>query len=70
MRHDPAPKPWFEAVERGDREAVIDMLDRGMEIDARGKISTTALIAAIRKRQARIVRILLDCGASLEPEDD
>lgn len=70
MRLDSAPNPWFEAVERGDREAVIGMLDRGMEIDARGKINTTALISAIRKRQTDIVRILLDRGASLEPEDN
>ncbi len=71
---DPPPDPvyveWLEAVKRGDVAIVADRLRRGMDVNAGGDGSNvTALMWAVRLGHTEIVRLLLEHGADLNPDD-
>jgi ankyrin repeat protein len=60
---------WMQAAERGDLAAVIDFLDSGMDVNAGDAINTTALMRAVRGGHLGVIRVLLDRGASLSPQN-
>jgi uncharacterized protein len=67
---DPVFREWLEAAERGDTAFVVDQLRRGMDVNAgRDGINMTALMMAVRGCQPEMIRLLLDRGADLGPEN-
>jgi ankyrin repeat protein len=66
---DPNVEKWLQAAERGDLAAVIDFLDSGIDINAGDAINTTALMRAVRGGHLGVIRVLLDRGASLSPQN-
>ncbi|MDG3004835.1 ankyrin repeat domain-containing protein [Paludisphaera mucosa] len=60
---------WIEAARRGDVDFVVDRLGRGMDVDARGRLNVTALMAAAGRGHVELIRILLDHGADPNLED-
>lgn len=61
---------WLEAAERGDTTFVADYLRRGMNVNAgHDRTNTTALMRAARGCQIDMIRLLLDHGADLGPEN-
>lgn len=59
----------WEAVRRGDAPAVKTLLDRGADVNARGRYQQTPLFKAAERGNAEIVKILLDRGADLKVKD-
>src|SRR4051794_25936063 len=53
----------FLAAEQGDTRAVLALLDRGADVDARGEYGVTPLILAVASRHAETVEALLRRGA-------
>lgn len=49
---------WKDAIKRGDVQAVIDLLDRGVDIDCRDRYGQTALMRAAHAGHREIVEIL------------
>jgi ankyrin repeat protein len=62
-------KEWLEAVEQGNREAVMDLLRSGTDVNVGDFISTTALNIATAKRHIELLTVLLDHGASTSAEN-
>jgi hypothetical protein len=62
---DPRTEKWFRAIERGDASAVADLLESGLDVNADDFRGATALIYAVRFCHVEVIRMLLDCGASL-----
>lgn len=60
---------WLEAAKRGDAAFIADYLNRGFDINAANGNHATALMNAVRNRHLDLIRILLDRGADLRPED-
>jgi hypothetical protein len=63
--------PIFQAVERGDREAVTTYLISGGEFDVRNERGWTLLMCAARNSWPRFVEMLLKVGAdpnAVDPE--
>jgi ankyrin repeat protein len=56
--------PLFEAVKRGDRSLIMELIMAGAPINARAG-STTPLIIAIRANDRELVELLLRYGASI-----
>lgn len=61
----------FVFAAANDRQPVVDyLLDTGADVDARPYRNTTGLHLAIQFRRPRMVRLLLERGASVTIEDD
>ncbi|MGH9387655.1 MAG: ankyrin repeat domain-containing protein [Vicinamibacterales bacterium] len=63
------PEALFEAARSGDRAAVVSILDRGADVNARSRYGVTALGFAADKGQLEIVRLLVDRGADVHVTD-
>lgn len=59
----------WEAVRRGDAPAVKSLLDKGADVNARGRYQMTPLFKAAERGNAEIVRLLLDKGADVTVTD-
>jgi uncharacterized protein len=55
---------WINAAHRGDVPFVLNCLRRGMDVDARGSVQATALMAAVGGGRLGMIRILLEHGAN------
>lgn len=58
-----------EAAEAGDHDAVKDLLDKGADVNAKDDEGDSVLVNACRSGSLRIVELLLDRGASVEPSE-
>lgn len=65
----PQTKAWFEAAKAGDASSVIELLRSGVDVNTPSTLNATALSYAVRGRHVDVIRILLDHGADLSPED-
>ncbi|HEX8161137.1 MAG TPA: ankyrin repeat domain-containing protein [Pyrinomonadaceae bacterium] len=59
----------WEAVRHGDAATVKSLLDRGADVNARGRYQMTPLFKAAERGDAEIVRLLLDRGADVNVKD-
>ena len=59
----------WDAARAGDHARVIELLDRGVDVDAATRYGGTALWFASDKGHLEIVRLLLDRGADLSVQD-
>ncbi|WP_165251311.1 ankyrin repeat domain-containing protein [Paludisphaera soli] len=59
----PLMREWWPAVERGDVDAVRDLLDRGVRPDAGDRARFTALARSTRDGDLAMMQLLLDRGA-------
>ena len=55
---------------RGDVSTVNYLLDLGVDVNGRDEQGTTALTAAAWEGQTEVVRILLERGAEIDPQDE
>ncbi|MBI2709363.1 MAG: ankyrin repeat domain-containing protein [Actinobacteria bacterium] len=55
---------------RGEKELLVDLLDRGSPTDERDHAGTTALMFAASAGHSDIVRLLVDRGAQVDLADD
>ena len=60
---------WLQAAQRGDLATVVEFLDSGMDVNAGDAINTTALMMAVWGGHPGVIRVLLDRGASLSPQN-
>src|SRR6516165_11985513 len=60
---------WLQAAQRGDLATVVEFLDLGMDVNAGDTINTTALMMAVWGGHPGVIRVLLDRGASLSPQN-
>ena len=68
-QRDPIPeRALVNAVEKGDREQVLALLSQGANID-KVWINDTPLETAIFQQNLEMVKLLLDKGAKIKPED-
>jgi len=65
----PTPQDLLEAVERNDLDAVLKLLELGVDPSAQDKYGMTALSRAVRNRRIDIVEVLLRRGAALDGGD-
>lgn len=69
----PAPAPnadaLFEAARNGDRARVVQLLDAGVDVNARARYDMTALIFAADKGHLDVVRLLIERGADVNAQD-
>ena len=56
---------WENAINRGDVQAVRDLLDRGTDIDARDRHGQTALMLAAHAGHRKVVEALIAHRANL-----
>ena len=56
---------WEDAIKRGDVESVCDLLDRGIEVDARDRYGKTGLMLAAHAGHEEVVATLIDHRANL-----
>jgi uncharacterized protein len=56
---------WEDAVKRGDVEAVLDLLGRGANVDARDRYGQTAIMLAAHAGHHKVVETLIAHGANL-----
>ena len=61
---------FLQAVQKGDAEAVSQLLAKGANIDTKGQGGFTALIAASAMGHVDVVKVLLAKGASIDLKDD
>jgi ankyrin repeat protein len=64
--------PLHFAADESQQAAVVRLLDRGANIDARAEDGTTALLMAVAGRKQSLIRLLIDRGANvnLAAKDD
>jgi uncharacterized protein len=65
----PAPDALVRAAERGDVEAIRDLLERGAEVDVRDARGRTAVTAAALAGRRDAVRALIAAGADVDLQD-
>lgn len=56
---------WQDAIERGDVDAIRELLGRGADVDALDRYGQTALMLAARAGGADVVAALIEGGADL-----
>jgi ankyrin repeat-rich membrane spanning protein len=64
-----APNKFFEACSTGKRDAVLALLDGGLDPNCRDKYRLTGLIWAARKGRVEVAELLLGRGAEMEAVD-
>jgi ankyrin repeat protein len=69
LDRDDKNKEWFESVEQGNTEVVMDLLRRGTDVNVGDFINTTALNIATANRHIELITVLLDHGASTSIEN-
>ncbi|MFO7565880.1 MAG: ankyrin repeat domain-containing protein [Enhygromyxa sp.] len=60
---------YFEAIEQADREAVVEALERGLEVDTRSYSGATGLMLAISEAQLELAELLRSRGADINARD-
>src|SRR5438876_12142293 len=65
---DALDRALIEAIEHQGRQKVLELLNRGANVDAKG-INLTALQTAIFQADIDIVKLLLQKGAKINDED-
>ena len=60
----------LEAARDGDIKTVIDLLDKGTDVNEQGANGMTALMAAALNGRTEIVRLLLDRGAQADKQNN
>ena len=63
------PDALFDAARRGDRAAVVSLLDRGVDVNARSRYGVSALGFAAGEGKMDVVRLLVERGADLQLAD-
>ncbi|NWW29677.1 RN5A ribonuclease, partial [Panurus biarmicus] len=58
------------AVKEGDREAVLELLEQGADVNSKVESGWTPLQTAVQNGEEDLVRLLLDRGASLHARKD
>ncbi|WP_241489342.1 ankyrin repeat domain-containing protein [Leucobacter celer] len=67
---DAATAALFEAVAAGDRGAAAAALDAGADLERRGELGRTPLVAATKEERVEIAVLLLERGADPNAQDD
>jgi len=57
---------WEDAIKRGDLQAVLDLLGRGIDVDARDRYGQTALMLAAHAGHREVVETLIAHRANLD----
>jgi outer membrane protein assembly factor BamB len=65
----PSVEDLFDAARRGDRARVLQLLDAGVDVNAKGRYNTTALFFAADKGHLEVVRLLVERGADVNVAD-
>ena len=58
-------KMLFDAVEEKDEEAVTDLLDKGVDVNAENVLGFTPFMWACQNSTYQIVKLLIDYGADV-----
>lgn len=61
---------FFAAARRGDTSRIRQLLARGVDVNAKWRYDTTALMMAARNGHAEAVKLLLDHGANVNAKDN
>jgi outer membrane protein assembly factor BamB len=73
LMQQPAPaasaEALFDAARRGDRTRVVQLLDAGVDVNARARYDATALGFAADKGHLDVVRLLVERGADVNVVD-
>jgi hypothetical protein len=59
----------WKPLNGGDLATVVEFLDSGMDVNAGDAINTTALMMSVWGGHPSAIRVLLDRGASLSPQN-
>jgi hypothetical protein len=62
--------PLFRLVQAGEKEKLVEALERGTPVDARDDEGHTLLMCAAESRWPRLVQLLLERGADVAAQDD
>ena len=62
--------PLMAAAATGDTATVQQLIDKGVEVNAQGRIGNTALIYAAQEGHSRVVELLVEAGAEIETHND
>ena len=65
----PAAEELFDAARRGDRARVAQLLDAGVDVNAKARYGATALFFAADKGHLEVVRLLVERGADVNLPD-
>lgn len=65
MQKEMDERNWFEATKSGDVEKLKKLIEKGVDINLRGTLEETALIAATYWRKNEVVKFLIKFGADL-----
>jgi hypothetical protein len=72
LMQQPAPasaEALFDAARRGDRARVAQLLDAGVDVNAKARYDVTALVFAADKGHMDVVRLLVERGADVNVQD-
>lgn len=69
LHTDPVIREWLVAAYQGDLTRLLEGLDSGIDINTPCANGSTALMLAARAGRVDVVRLLLDRGADLSPQN-